>query len=128
MNLALFASVFVPLSSVMAIGGSLVYHYAKWHAQTSFEKDLKELRKLWFTGDIDRKTYNYIKDNLKVEELFNAESEKLDKMLKEKDLNQFDYLRVKKILQMTLNKKLVKIENNYILDDEEKIPLQQAIN
>ncbi len=128
MNLGLFAGVFIPLSSVMAIVGGLVYHHAKWHAQTTFEKDLKELRRLWFMGDIDGKTYNYIKDNLKVEELFNAESKKLDKMLKEKELNQLDYIRVKKILQMTLNKKLVKIENKYIPDDKEKIPLQQTFN
>jgi len=128
MNLGLFACVFLPLGSVMAVGGSIVYHFAKLNAQTSFEKDLKELRRLWFMGDIDGKTYQYIKNSMDAEQLFNTESEKLDNMLKEKQLDQFDYIRVKKILQMTLNKKLVKIENNYMPDKMQKIFLQETPN
>ena len=65
---------------------------------------------------------------MKVEELFNAESEKLDNMLKENQLDQFEYIRVKKILQMSLNKKLVKIENTYIPEKMQKMLLQQIPN
>lgn len=128
MDSGLLACVFLPLGSIMAIGGSIVYHYAKWNAETAFEKDLKTLRKLWFMREIDGKTYQYIKDSMKAEELFNMESEKLDKMLHEKQLDQFDYIRVKKILQMTLNKKLVKIESTYIPEKMQKFLLQQAPN
>ena len=128
MDLGLIACVFLPLGSFMAIGGSLVYHYARWNAETTFEKDLKELRRLWFMREIDGKTYRYIKESMKVEELFNAESEKIDNMLKEKQLDQFEYIRVKKILQMSLNKKLVKIENTYIPEKMQKMLLQQIPN
>jgi len=128
MDVGLLACVFLPLGSVMAIGGSIVYHYAKWNAETSFEKDLKELRRLWLTREIDGKTYHYIKDSMKAEELFNGEAERLDTMLQKKQLDQFDYIRVKKILQMTLNKKLVKIESTYIPEKMQKFLLQQAPN
>ena len=125
MDLGLVACVVLPLGSFMAIGGGLVYHFARWNAETSFETDLKALRKLWLMGEIDGKTYRYIKDSMKVEELFNTESEKLDKMLKEKQLDQFDYIRVKKILQMALNNKLVKIENAYMPEKMQKIIFHQ---
>ena len=62
------------------------------------------------------------------EQLFNTESEKLDNMLQKKQLDQFDYIRVKKLLQMALNKKLVKIENNYMPHKMQKILLQETPN
>ena len=128
MDAGLLAFVFLPLGSIMAIGGSVVYHYAKWNAVTTFEKDLKELRRLWIMRQIDGKTYRYIKDSMKAEELFNVESEKIEKLLQEKQLDQFDYIRVKKILQMTLNKKLVKIENAYMPEKMQKFLLKQVPN
>ena len=79
MNPGLLASVFLPLGSLMAIGGSIVYRYAKLNAETVFEKDLKEVRKRWFRGQIDGNTYRYIKNSMQAEELLNVESEKLDR-------------------------------------------------
>jgi hypothetical protein len=59
----------------------------------------------------------YIRDNLKVEDLFFDESKRLDNMLKHKKLDTDTYIRMKKVLDMNFNEKLVKINEKYNLDN-----------
>ncbi|MEJ2240844.1 MAG: hypothetical protein P8Y18_01695 [Candidatus Bathyarchaeota archaeon] len=64
-------------------------------------------------GKLDRKSFLYIKDNLKVEDLFGDETKRLDQMLNEKSIDPETYCRMSKILTMTFNEKLEKINLKY---------------
>jgi len=66
---------------------------------------------------LDRKTFLYIRDNLKVEDLFADESKRLDDMLKHKKMDPDTYIRMKKVLGMSFNERLVKINEKYNFDN-----------
>jgi len=128
MSLSLIASIILPAGLLMAISGGFIYHFSKSKAKTSHEKDLNELTRLWLTGKIDRKTYKYIKESVNAEEIFNNESQKINNLFTNKQLDQIEYIRIKKILQMNLNKRLINIENNAMPKSMQKFLLQQAPN
>ncbi len=126
MSLSLIASIILPAGVLMTISGGFIYHFSKSKAKTAYEKDLNELMRLWLTGKIDKKTYRYMKESVNAEEIFNSESQKIDNRFKNKQLDQIEYIRIKKILQMNLNKRLVNIENNAMPKSMQKFLLQQA--
>lgn len=128
MSLILIASIILPAGLFMTIGGGFIYHFSKSKAETSYEKDLNELRRLWLTGKLDRKNYRYIKNSMNAEQIFNGESQKIDNLLCNEQLDQIEYIRIKKILQMNLNKRLVNIENNHMPKNMQKFLLQYATN
>ena len=74
-----------------------------------YEKDIKELRHEVLKGQLGQKTFLYIKDNLKVEDLYSVESKRLDDMFKQNMLDDVTYDRMKKALDLIHNEKLVKI-------------------
>jgi len=78
---------------------------------------MKKLRLDLLQGKLDRKSFLYIKDNLRAEDLFGEETKKLENMLKEKSIEPENYRRMKKILSMTFNEKLQKINLKYNYTD-----------
>ncbi|MFA5365216.1 MAG: hypothetical protein WC325_08565 [Candidatus Bathyarchaeia archaeon] len=87
----------------------VVKHFGKHIVNTDYEKEIKELRHSLLQGGIDRRTFLYIRDNMKVEDLFNIETKRLDEMYKQKQLDLDTYQRMKRVLEVTFNQKLVKI-------------------
>lgn len=112
-----FFLVILPLASIIGILVVVVFYLARRNEETSLEKEMKELRKSLLQGKLDRKSFLYIRDNLKVEDLFFDESKRLDNMLKHKKLDTDTYIRMKKVLDMNFNEKLVKINEKYNLDN-----------
>ena len=86
MSLTLIASIILPLGVFMAIGGGFTYHFSKSKAETSYEKDLNQLMRLWLTGKLDKNTYKYIKNSINAEQIFNSESQKINTQFKNMNL------------------------------------------
>ena len=74
---------------------------------------MRKLRQLLLKGKLDRKMFLHIRDNLKVEDLFADETQRLDNLLEEKNIDQETYRRMKQILKMSFNERLEKINLKY---------------
>ena len=106
MNSTLLVAAFSPLA-IMTVAAVAVSYYRSGMKQVNeYEKELRELRNHVLRGDIAHNTFVYIKDNLKAEDLFKDESERLDNMLKQNLIDPLTHGRMKKLLQITFNKNL----------------------
>lgn len=95
----------------------VILFYRRKNIETNYEKEMKKLRLDLLQGKLDRKSFLYIKDNLKVEDLFSEETKRIDQMLNEKSIDQETFCRMKQILSMTVNEKLQKINLKYNYTD-----------
>ena len=116
-----FFSLVIPLAIIIIILVTIVYYLGGRTGNNSYENEMRKLRKLWFMGKLDRKSFFYIRDNMKAEKLFENESKLIDNMLTDKKIDQDNYARIKKVLQMTFNKKLLKINERYNSNPNKKI-------
>ena len=106
-----FLLTFVTLLAIVIIS------YRRKNKETNYEKEMKKLRLDFLQGKLDRKSFLYVKDNLRVEDLFGEETQRLENMQKEKSIDSETYRRMKKILSMTFNEKLQKINLKYNYTD-----------
>lgn len=107
----------LPLAIIIAILIVIVFTLARKTEDTYYEKEMKDLRRSLIKGELDRKAFLYIRDNLKAEDHFANESIRLDDMFKHKKMDPTTYVRMKKALQLTFNERLVKIHENYNFDN-----------
>lgn len=108
----------VLIVSVTILISMILLRYRK-NTETKYEKEMKQLRLSFLQGKLDRKSFLYVKDNLKVEDIFGDETQRLNQMLAEKSIDPETYCRMKKILSMTFNEKIEKInlKYNYLAPD-----------
>jgi hypothetical protein len=109
---ALMNAIPILLASLSILVSVIMLHYRK-NKETTYEKEIKKLRQSLLQGKLDRKSFLLIRDNLKVEDLFCDETQRLDNMLEEKSIDSETYMRMKKILSMTFNEKLEKNNLKY---------------
>jgi hypothetical protein len=106
----------LPLASIGAIAiiGILLFQRRK-NDETDYEKEMKKLRQLLLKGKLDRKTFLQIRDNLRVEDIYADEIQRLDNLLQQKNIDSETHRRMKKILEMNLKERLDKIslKHNY---------------
>jgi hypothetical protein len=79
------------LLSLLGIASVLILvllYRSRKTSETDYEKEMKKLRQLLLKGKLDKKTFLHIRDNLKVEDLFGDETQRLDNLLEEKKLIQ----------------------------------------
>jgi len=107
------------LAIIIAVLVVVIFLLARRTEETDYEKEMKELRKSLLKGELDRKTFLYIRDNLKSEDLFADETIRLDDMLKNKKMDSDTYIRMKKILEMTFNERLEKIKEKHNFDNSD---------
>lgn len=109
----------VLIVSVTILISMILLRYRK-NTETKYEKEMKQLRLSFLQGKLDRKSFLYVKDNLKVEDIFGDETQRLNQMLAEKSIDPETYCRMKKILSMTFNEKIEKInlKYNYLAPDD----------
>ena len=112
-----FIFLILPLAIIIAILVVVVLYLSRRNEVTDYEKEMKELRQSLLKGKLDRKTFLYIRDNLKIEDRFTDESKRLDDMLKHKKMDSDTYVRMKKVLDMTFDERLVKINEKYNFDN-----------
>lgn len=106
-----------PMATFSTILVVLVYYLAGRQEGTDYEKEIRGLRQSLLQGQLDRKTFLYIKENLKVEDLYNMEKKRLHAMYEQNMMDSVTYDRMKKALEMTFNEKLVKIHKTTTADD-----------
>jgi hypothetical protein len=111
----------LPLAIIIAILVVVVFYLGRKTEETDYEKEMKRLRQLLLKGKLDRETFLHIRDNLKVEDLFADESKRLDDMLKHKKMDSDTYVRMKKILEMSFNERLEKINQKHNFDNSTSI-------
>ena len=106
-------NIILPLATIITISTSVIVHRHRKTKETDYEKEMKKLRQLLLKGKLDRKTFLHIRDNLKVEDLFADETQRLDNMLEQKNIDAETYRRMKQILKMSFNERLQKINLKY---------------
>lgn len=113
MEPTLLVSIISPMVAFSAGLAVLLFHLRGKQEATYYENEIKALRRSLLQGKIGHKGYTYVRDNLKVEDLFKDESKRLDEMFKQNLMDEDTYARMKKVLQLTFNDKLVKIYDHY---------------
>lgn len=103
----------LPLATIIVLSTSVIVYRSRKTEETHYDKEMKKLRKLLLKEKLDRKTFIHIRDNLKVEDLFADETQRLDNMLKQKNIDSETHRRMKIILEMSLNQRLEKINLKY---------------
>jgi len=96
MNPTSFYSFVLPLGVLIVILVMLVLHLARKE---------ESLEKSW-----NRLTHAYMRDKLKQEKSFAEELEKLQILLQEKSINQDTYVRLKKLLESSLRRRLERLD------------------
>jgi len=109
MHLDLVFAVMSPIALVAAASAIAFYYRSGMKQVNDYERELKELRRKVLRGEINCKTFRYIEENLKVEDIFNQELKRLNEMLEQNQIDNITFERMKKLLQITFNEKLVKI-------------------
>lgn len=110
MNPSLFFTAVLPLALIVFVLVGIVYYLLKKTEETKYEKEMKVLRKSFFKGKIDKKTFLDIRDKLKAEMHYFEESQRMNKMLQHKKIDLDTYLRMKEILEMRFNERLSLIQ------------------
>ena len=93
---------------VVSIGLLVIVYYSKKKTETDFEKEIKQLRKLQVSGKLDKKSFYNLRNRMKVEKLSSDQGTILEKMFEEEKIDATTYIRLKKALNISLNKKLKK--------------------
>jgi hypothetical protein len=105
--------IILPLATIITLSTCVYVHRSRKTKETDFDKEMRKLRQLLLKGKLDRKMFLHIRDNLKVEDLFADETQRLDNLLEEKNIDQETYRRMKQILKMSFNERLEKINLKY---------------
>ena len=106
MNPSLFFTAVLPLALIVFVLVGIVYYLLRKTDESKYAKEMKEIRKLLFKGEIDKKTFLESRDKLKAEIHYFEESKRINKMLEKKKIDMDTYLRMKEILEMRLNERL----------------------
>ena len=87
----------------------VIIYYSKKKMETDFEKDIKQLRKLQISGQLDKNSFYRLKNRMNVENLSKEQKGILENLHKEQKIDTTTYMRMKKALQLQLNVKLKKM-------------------
>jgi hypothetical protein len=117
METSQFFLIVLPLAIIIGILVGVIFYLGKEGDEDDYEKEMKRLRKLFLKGKLDKETFMHIRDNLKIEDIFVDETQRLDHMLQEKAIDSDAYVRMKKILEMSFNERLEKINQKYHFDN-----------
>jgi hypothetical protein len=120
MNPSLFFTAVLPLALIVFVLVGIVYYLLKKSEETKYEKEMKVLRKSLLKGEIDKKTFLYIRDKLKAEIHYFEESQRMNKMLQHKKIDWDTYLRLKEILEMRFNERLSLIQIHHNIANRPK--------
>jgi hypothetical protein len=118
-----FFFIIIPLALLVAILVIVVFYLSSKTDETDYEKEMKRLRQLLIKGKLDRDSFLNIRANLRAEDLFADESQRMDEMIKNQQIDPDTYIRLKKVLEYGFNERLEKINQKYKYDDDPMKPL-----
>jgi hypothetical protein len=84
--------------------------YNSRNEEDEYEKEVKKLRHLLFSGKLDRKTFLNMRNRLKHEKVFLAESKKLFTLLFNKKIDEDTYVRLRQVLEKSFKERLDKLD------------------
>jgi hypothetical protein len=113
MTSTILFAVMSPTAAVIAAITVFSYYRSGMKQVNEYEALLKEMRIQVIKGNLGHEKFRYMKENLKVEEIFVEESKRLDEMFQQGLMDELTYTRMKNVLQLTFNKKLVNIHTKY---------------
>jgi hypothetical protein len=72
---------------MFTVGLLLIIYYSKKQSVTRYEKELKLLRKLQISGQLDKKSFFHIKNRLKVEKISQQQKDILENMFRNEEID-----------------------------------------
>jgi hypothetical protein len=84
--------------------------YNSRNEEDEYEKEVKKLRHLLFSGKLDRKTFLNMRNRLKHEKVFLAESKKLFRLLFNEKIDEDTYVRLRQVLEKSFKERLDKLD------------------
>ena len=84
--------------------------YNSRNEEDEYEKEVKKLRHLLFSGKLDRKTFLNMRNRLKHEKVFLAESKKLFTLLFNEKIDEDTYVRLRQVLEKSFKERLDKLD------------------
>jgi len=111
MESSYFFFLILPLAILVFFLVALVIYNAR-KGEDEYEKELKKLRQLLFSGKLDRKTFLNMRNRLKHEKIFTTESKKLFSLLSDDKLDKETYVRLRQVLAKSFRDRLDKLDDN----------------
>jgi len=109
MESSYFFFLILPLAIlVVFLVGLVLYHARK--EEDDYENELKKLRKLLFSGKLDKKNFVRLRNRLKHEKLFTTESKKLLSLLSDKKIDEETYVRLRQVLETSFRDRIEKLD------------------
>jgi hypothetical protein len=104
-----FFFLIVPLAIlVVFLVGLVLYHARK--EEDDYEKELKNLRQLLFSGKLDKKNFLNLRNRLKHEKVFTTESKKLLSLLSDEKIDEETYVRLRQVLEASFRDRIDKLD------------------
>jgi hypothetical protein len=104
-----FFFMILPLAVLVVFLVVLVMHYAR-REDDDYENEVKKLRKMFFSGKLDKKTFVNQRSRLKNEKIFATESKKLLALLSENKIDEETYVRLRQVLERSFRERLDRID------------------
>jgi len=104
-----FFYLIVPLGILVFILVAVIVYNSR-DEEDEYEKEVKKLRQLLFSGKLDRKTFMNMRNRLKYEKVFLTESKKLFRLLSDEKIDEDTYVRLRQVLEKSFKERLDKID------------------
>jgi hypothetical protein len=109
-----FSLIFLVVSMVIftAAVATIIYFF-KRKVETEEELELKQLRQMFFSGKLDKKSFIRVKNRMKIENMSSVQKEHLEEMRKNETIDSTTYVRMKKALKISLDERLRKLNTKF---------------
>ena len=107
-----FYFLILPLALCIVDLVSVILYTSSRTGDDEYDRRLKKLRKMLFSGKLDRQTYINLSRRLKYVKHFNVESSKLVAMLSDEKIDENTYMRLRKILEFRFKERLETLDES----------------
>ena len=111
MESSYFFFLVLPLALLVFFLVALVIYNARKNEEDECEREIKKLRKMFFSGKLDKKTFVNMRNRLKHEKVFHTESKKLFTLLSDNKIDEETYVRLRKVLETSFRERLDRLND-----------------
>ncbi len=105
-----FFFLILPLTLCIVVVVSIILYISSRSGEDEYKGKQKKLKKLLFSGKLDRKTYINLSRRLRYTRHFNNESSRLLSMLSNEKIDEETYIRLVHILETKFKEKLQRLD------------------
>jgi hypothetical protein len=106
-----FFFLILPLAVLVVFLVALVIYHAR-KEEDYYETEVKKLRKLFFSGKLDKRNFLNLRNRLKNEKIFTAESKKLLTLLSDEKIDEETYVRLRQVLEKSFRDRLDRFDES----------------